>query len=130
MNFIGMRFREIVKSACFGLVVVLSVVGQGCATDPSPKFANDIDSLKRQVWSLEKQTAEVNLRLAQNNNEVALLGEKLKRVEEAVNSLRDAILNSGGQKNAALENSADKMKYIPHGGLAKVNGQPGAGKEN
>jgi len=128
MNFIGMRFREIVSSAGFGLVVVLLVAGQGCATDPSPKFTDDIDSLKRQIWSLEKQTAEVNMRLAQNHSEVSLLGEKLKRLEDAVNSLRETILRSGGQK--AEVNPAERNKYLPRGGLAKVEGQPEAEKDN
>ncbi|MDH4184789.1 MAG: hypothetical protein OEV92_11235 [Nitrospinota bacterium] len=47
---------------------------------------------------MEKQTAEVNLRLAQNNNEVSLLGEKVKRLEEAVNGLKDTIIRSSSFK--------------------------------
>ncbi|MDH5637968.1 MAG: hypothetical protein OEZ04_05715 [Nitrospinota bacterium] len=84
--------------------VVVILLMTGCVTGSSPKYKDDLDSLKNQVWSLEKQTAAVNLRLAQNNSEIGLLGEKVKRLENAVNSLRDAIIRSGGPQ-AGLKNT-------------------------
>ncbi|MDH5510731.1 MAG: hypothetical protein OEZ32_10310 [Nitrospinota bacterium] len=84
------------------MVVILLMTG--CVTGSSPKYVDDLDSLKNQVWSLEKQTAAVNLRLAQNRNEIGLLGEKMKRLEDAVKSLRDSIIRSGVPK-AGLEDT-------------------------
>jgi len=96
MHLGGSGLRKLGLPWVFSLLVVLTAAG--CATGSSPKVKDDLDSLKNQVWSLEKQTAEVNLRLARNNNEIGLLGEKVKRLEDAVNGLRDAIIRSGGPK--------------------------------
>jgi hypothetical protein len=123
MDLNGIDFRKFVSSAVCFLVVVLSLMVAGCATDPSPKFTDDLDSLKRQVWSLEKQTAEVNLRLAQNNNEVALLGEKFKRLEDAVNGLRDSIIRASAPKAGMVNPGESAQAGVPEG-LARILARP------
>ena len=60
-------------------------VAQGCASS-EPKLADDIAALKAQVWSLQKQTAELGLKVSYSSDEVALLSERLKNLEEEVRS--------------------------------------------
>ncbi|MGK7346617.1 MAG: tol-pal system protein YbgF [Candidatus Nitrospinota bacterium M3_3B_026] len=66
------------------LVVVFTT--QGCASS-EPKLEDDMAALKSQVWSLQKQTSELGLKISYNSDELALLSERLEMIEKTLNSL-------------------------------------------
>lgn len=54
-------------------VVVTALACPGCASGDSPKLRDDVASLKKQVWALEKRVSELGLRVSYNSGDIARL---------------------------------------------------------
>ncbi len=89
MNYIGilLRYR---REGCFFITMSLALTaGASCASLESAKSADDMTILKEQVWSLQKQTAELGLKVSNISNDVAILSERMKSFEEDKKSIEN-----------------------------------------
>lgn len=76
-------FRRSVKEQFVILIsVFMLTAGAGCASVETSKSADDLSFLKKQVWTLQKQTAELGLKVSEISNEMAMLSERMKSIAE------------------------------------------------
>lgn len=86
MNYSAVSVRNLVKALAPAALLVVVFTTQGCASG-KPKLEDDMAALKSQVWSLQKQTAELGLKISYNSDEIALLSERLDGIEKSLKSL-------------------------------------------
>lgn len=82
MNFTEIPFVRYVGGG-FLVVVFALASGPGCVSMGADKAQDDIRALKEQVWALQKQTAELGLKVSGNSEDIALLTERLQTLEGA-----------------------------------------------
>jgi len=81
MKYTGVVFTELTRRLYFYVIILILTAGAGCASVESPKKrADDLSALKENVWALQKQTAELGLKISDMGNDLSILKEHLKAV--------------------------------------------------
>ena len=81
------------KLVIYTILITASLLFTGCVSDPSLKFRDDLDLLKKKVWLLEKGATEDRFGLAQRQNELRLISEKVEKLEKELEDLRREVDN-------------------------------------
>jgi tol-pal system protein YbgF len=72
------------KKFFIAVVFLLFPCGVGCASSDGAKMTSDVEALKTQIWNLQKQTAELGLKVSYASEEVTQLSERVRNVEDAI----------------------------------------------
>lgn len=82
MNYTGAVSSKLTRRLSFFAIILILTAGAGCASFESPKKADDISVLKKQVWALKKQTVELGLKVSDLSNGLSILKERLKSISD------------------------------------------------
>ncbi|MBI4664897.1 MAG: tol-pal system protein YbgF [Nitrospinae bacterium] len=88
---------------------IILTCGAGCASNESTKITDDIESLKTQVWNLQKQTAELGLKISYTSEDVAQLSERVSNMEgdhPQKGSGRDSLRPRNGSPKESAQGAA------------------------
>jgi len=72
------------KKISIAVVFLVFPCGVGCASSDGAKMNSDVEALKTQIWNLQKQTAELGLKVSYASEEVTQLSERVRNVEDAI----------------------------------------------
>lgn len=72
------------KKIFIAVVFLLFPCGVGCASSDGAKMTSDVEALKTQIWNLQKQTAELGLKVSYASEEVTQLSERMRNVEDTL----------------------------------------------
>lgn len=111
MDFSAVLSRYFKKALVVVALFFMFPAASGCATG-EPKLEDDMAALKAQVWSLQKQTAELGLKVSYNSDEIALLSERMKVLEE---SRQADVLPPETRQPPVVEDVGDKSDIGPPG---------------
>lgn len=81
MNFLE-KSPEWWKKFFIAAVFLIFPCGVGCASSDGSKMTSDVEALKTQIWNLQKQTAELGLKVSYASEEVTQLSERVGNVED------------------------------------------------
>ncbi len=114
----------------FFWVVFLILSTGACASGDMPKMRADLDAMKKQLWAVQKQTAEQGLKVAYNSADIALLqerikaGDTIKRDRESGGGKPESVSRLDDSGSEALV-EADAEKVAP--AVVAQAGDPGEG---
>jgi tol-pal system protein YbgF len=83
MNF-SKKNPEWWKKIFIAAVFLIFPCGVGCASSDGAKMTSDVEALKTQIWNLQKQTAELGLKVSYASEEVTQLSERVSNVEDGL----------------------------------------------
>ncbi len=72
------------KKFFIAAVFLIFPCGVGCASSDGAKMTSDVEALKTQIWNLQKQTAELGLKVSYASEEVTQLSERVRNVEDSL----------------------------------------------
>ncbi|VAX14941.1 TPR repeat containing exported protein; Putative periplasmic protein contains a protein prenylyltransferase domain [hydrothermal vent metagenome] len=112
MKYTGVVFTERTRRLCFYVIILILTAGAGCASVESPKkSADDLSALKENVWALQKQTAELGLKISDMSNDLSILKEHLKAVSDK--SVKDnSVSDKSEPVGKALKSEAPPEKTV------------------
>jgi tol-pal system protein YbgF len=70
------------KNFFIAAVFLIFPSGVGCASSDGSKMTSDVEALKTQIWNLQKQTAELGLKVSYASEEVTQLSERVGNMED------------------------------------------------
>ena len=100
--------RQINNILLICVILISLSAASGCASSDTSKLHDDMEAMKNQLWSLQKQTSEMSLRFAYATDDIALLSERVARLEDE--GVKKPSADKGAQARDSQEGKSDSTR--------------------